>query len=119
MVIAPPPFCEIPYAPARYNHPFGEQELALCEQVPSEAAELAAGCNDAMTGDRNVVAGAHDVANRAVRARPAGCSGDIPIGRHATGRNAADDSTHARCETSDHLMIVAGLEVSLFSWTPL
>src|SRR5688572_12714327 len=102
MVISPSALCEVLDATTRYDYPFGLQERALCKQVPSEPAEFAAGRDDAMTGNRSVVARTHDVADGTVCARPAGCSGDIAIGRHATRRNAADDSTHARCETLDH-----------------
>jgi hypothetical protein len=102
MVISPSAFCEVLDATTRYDYPFGLQERALCKQVPSEAAQFAAGRDDTMTGNRSIVARTHDVADGAVCPRAARCSGDIAISRHAAGRNAADDSTHARCETLDH-----------------
>ena len=75
----------------RHDDPLGEQQHALGEEIPPEAAELAARGDHAMAGDGRIAGGTHDVADRAVRAgRPCG-GGHVAIRGDSPMRNAADD----------------------------
>src|SRR6185503_4674146 len=68
-------------------HSFGTQQLTLDLQVSAVAADGPARRDDAMAGDARVVAGAHDVADRARGQWFPRQRGDVAVGRDPPGRN--------------------------------
>ena len=96
MQIFPSLLCEVSDPSTRDDDPLGEQQGALGKQIAPVTAELAAGRNDAMAGDGRVARRAHDVADGAMRARPAGCRRDVAIGRDAPMGNTSDDAAYSR-----------------------
>ena len=74
---------------------FGRQPLLLPGRIGAVAPQGAAGRHHPVAGDAGVVAVAHDVADGAGGARPAGQHGHVAVGRDPARRDAADDRYHA------------------------
>jgi hypothetical protein len=96
--VAPAPIGEVPYASIGNDDALCKQQGALGKQVAPVAAQLAAGRNDTMAGDRRVACCAHDVADGAMRARAARCGGNVAVGRDLSAWDATNDGADSRSE---------------------
>ena len=92
----PPDRGEVLHASRDDDDAFGQQQRSLSEEIAAVPSETSAGGDDAMAGNRRVVAVAHDVPDGAVSPRTARGSGDIAVGGDAPARNPPDGGSYAR-----------------------
>lgn len=79
-------------------YPFQLQHATLARFVAAVATETTPGSHHPVAWNVWPFAGAHDVPDRASRARSSGEFGDVAVGRHPPPRDSPDEAEYARRE---------------------